>query len=105
MAETAINEIVTFLKNGLLAHGINVQSIALFGSGLSGTIAPGSDLDLIIISDDFKNKDLFERSGMTMKPEVAALKKFMVPMDILNMTLEEYNNAVLNKYYMTKIVE
>jgi predicted nucleotidyltransferase len=51
-----------------------------------------SDIDLIIISSDFRNLDLFERAKMTMKPEIETLRKYKIPMDIINLSPEEYNN-------------
>ena len=63
-----------------------------------------SDIDLIIISADFRNKDIFERSKMTMKPEIATLKKYKVSMDILNLSPEEYADSKLKMYFESKIV-
>ena len=54
-----------------------------------------SDIDLIVISADFRDKDIFERSKLTMAPEIRTFKKFKVPMDILNMSPEEYCNMKL----------
>ncbi|MDO9614252.1 MAG: nucleotidyltransferase domain-containing protein [Bacteroidota bacterium] len=104
MDKTTINEIVQFLKELLIKNGLRVDSIALFGSALSGEMHEDSDIDLIIISSDFINKDIFERSQMTMKPEIETLKKYKVSMDILNLSPEEYVASKLNRYYDSKIV-
>jgi len=81
-----------------------VDSIALFGSALTGDMHEDSDIDLIIISSDFKDKDLFERSQMTLKPEIATFMKFKVSMDILNLSPEEYEDSKLKMYFNSKIV-
>ena len=104
MDKATINEIIQYLKELLITNGLNVNSIALFGSALSGEMHVDSDIDLIIISSDFRNKDIFERSQMTMKPEIATLKKYKVSMDILNLSPEEYADSKLKMYFDSKIV-
>ena len=104
MDKATINEIILFLKDLLIKSGLNVDSIAIFGSALSGEMHEDSDIDLIIISADFRNKDIFERSQMTMKPEIVTIKKFKIPMDILNLSPEEYDDSKVKMYYNSKIV-
>ncbi|HEX7584005.1 MAG TPA: nucleotidyltransferase domain-containing protein [Prolixibacteraceae bacterium] len=104
MDKATINEIIQYLKELLITNGLNVNSIALFGSALSGEMHVDSDIDLIIISSDFRDKDIFERSQMTMKPEIATLKKYKVSMDILNLSPEEYADSKLKMYFDSKIV-
>lgn len=104
MDKATVNEIILYLKELLVKTGLNVDSIALFGSALIGEMHEDSDIDLIIISADFRNKDIFERSQMTMKPEIDTLKKFKVSMDILNLSPEEYDDSKVKMYYNSKIV-
>lgn len=104
MDQATINKIVKFLKESMVQSGIRIDSIALFGSALSGEMSEDSDIDLIIISADFRDKDIFERSKLTMDPEIRTIKKFKVPMDILNMSPEEYSEMKLKRLYPSKIV-
>ena len=104
MDKAAIDEVIDFLKQSLIKYGIRVDSIALFGSALKGFIDKDSDIDLIIISSDFKNLDLFERAKLTMKPETDTLKKFKIPLDIINLSPEEYNESNMRFFYQSKIV-
>jgi predicted nucleotidyltransferase len=104
MDQATINNIVKFLKESLIQYGIKVDSIALFGSALSDEMQEDSDIDLIVISADFRGKDIFERSKLTMAPEIRTFKKFKVPMDILNMSPEEYNGMKLKMLFQSKIV-
>ncbi len=104
MDKAAINEIIAYLKQSLIKHGINVDSIAIFGSALSEKMGKDSDIDIIIISSDFKNLDLFERARLTMKPETETLKRFKIPMDVINLSPEEYNESNLKIFYRSKIV-
>jgi len=41
---------------------------------------------------------------MTMEAELKTLKKFMIPLDILNMPLEEYRKVVANKRFQTHVL-
>ncbi len=104
MDKATIDNVILFLKQSLIKYGVQVDSIALFGSALNGTIEEGSDVDLIIISSDFKHLDLFERAKLTMKPEIETIKKFKIPMDIINLSPQEYNTSNIKKFYPTKIV-
>lgn len=104
MDKATIDEVIEFLKKSLIQNGIHVDSIALFGSALTGTMDKDSDIDLIIISSDFINLDLFERAKMTMKPETETLRKFKIPMDIINLSPDEFNDSNLRIFYQTKIV-
>ena|ERR1017187_8299847 len=90
MDKAAIKEVVDFLKSSLESNGLTVKFIAIFGSGMRGEMRKDSDLDLIIVSDDFTGKNILETAKMTMKAEIATQRKFGIPMDILNMSPEEY---------------
>jgi len=104
MDKAAVNEIILYLKELLVKSGLNLDSIALFGSALRDELHEDSDIDLIIISSDFSNKDIFERSQMTMKAEIDTIKRFKVSMDILNLSPEEYDESKVKRYYKSKIV-
>jgi predicted nucleotidyltransferase len=104
MDKATIDGVVDFLMQSLLKNGIQVDSIALFGSALNGNMDKESDIDLIIISTDFINLDLFERAKLTMKPETETLRKFKIPMDIINLSPEEYAISNLKVFNQSKIV-
>ncbi len=104
MDKSTITSIVTFLKSELQQKGINLNGIALFGSQLMGTSSHDSDIDLIIVSDQFRNKNIFERADITMDVEIKALKKFRIPMDILKMTNKEYTQSLDNKQFYAQMV-
>lgn len=104
MDKETVTTIITFIKEELHLKGIKLFGVALFVSQLSGSSKTDSDIDLIIISENFKNKNIFERSDLTMDTEIKALKKFQVPMDILKMTTEEYNNSLLNKRFYAQLI-
>jgi uncharacterized protein len=98
------NQVIDFLKLSLIESGLDVKAIAIFGSHLKSKATDDSDIDLIIISDDFKNRDPFERAKMTMDAEIKTLKKFVIPLDVLNMTNSEYQKALKSKRFDAVIV-
>lgn len=104
MDKATINSAIDFLKSSLVKSGINVDSIALFGSAINGTFTSESDIDLMIISSDFVNLDIFERAKLTMKPETETLRKFKIPMDIINLSPEEFAKPEVKFYYSPQIV-
>ncbi|HPI20483.1 MAG TPA: nucleotidyltransferase domain-containing protein [Candidatus Kapabacteria bacterium] len=99
MDKTTVSNIIEFLRNEIHILGIELEGIALFGSQLTGNNTPESDIDLIIVSDCFENKNIFERANITKNAEIAALKKYHIPMDILKMTTNEFNNGLLKKKF------
>ncbi len=104
MDKRTINEMVNFFTKSLSSTGISVGHIALFGSVLKGVDTKDSDVDFIVISDDFEGKDIFERSTMMMNAELQLLKKYKIPFDILNMTKQEYQESIDNKRYESQLV-
>lgn len=92
MAEERISEIISFLLMNLKNDSVNVDRIILFGSNLNATATEESDLDIGIISRDFNNKDIFERSKLIFKAERMTIKQFMVPLDIVMLTPKELSS-------------
>jgi predicted nucleotidyltransferase len=104
MDQAALNTIIGFLASCLKEEGLNNTSIAVFGSALTNTMGPDSDIDLIIISSDFAGKNIHARAKMTMVSEMKTLRKFMIPMDVLNLTPEEYQTMVRRNMFPSKVV-
>lgn len=102
MDKATITEVISYLKESYISSGISVEAIALFGSALTDRMTPDSDLDLIVISTHFRNLDLFERAKLALKPET--LKKFKIPMDIINLSPEEFGNAEMTIYQQSRIM-
>jgi predicted nucleotidyltransferase len=102
--QAAVNTIIRFLGSCLKDEGLTNTSIAVFGSALTNTMGPDSDLDLIIISSEFTGKSIEARGKMTMGSEIKTLRKFMIPMDVLNLTPDEYNSMVSRNMFPSKIV-
>jgi len=99
---TVIN-VINELHETLKKYGINDNHIALFGSFLTGNTHEDSDMDIIVISSLFENKNLFERVDMTTRAQIDVQRKFIVPMDILLKTPEEYDYSK-KAYFNSEII-
>jgi predicted nucleotidyltransferase len=92
MAQKRASAIVQFFYACLKETGLKVSKIVVFGSQARGTATEESDIDLVIVSEDFKRKNIFKRANLTKDAEIRTIKKFMVPLDIITLTPEEYEN-------------
>ena len=81
-----------FLQQCLKETGLDVSKIILFGSQSREEATEESDIDILIISEDFRGKDIFERANLTKDAEITATKKFMIPFDIITLTPDEFEN-------------
>jgi uncharacterized protein len=80
--EQLIREIV-----GRILGIANPKKIILFGSAATGKVTPDSDLDLLVIEDDFKNP---RKENLRLRK---ALKGFGLPVDIFAMTSERFDET------------
>ena len=98
MAKRKAIEATKFFEKYLVDSGLNISKIILFGSQAKGKQTKESDIDVIIISDDFRNKDIFERADITKDAEIKTIKKFLIPFDIVTLTPEEFENSLFFEY-------
>jgi len=89
----AVVEAARFLAERLAEKGVAVSRLILFGSQAKGVAAEESDIDLLVISEAFRGKDIFQRVEMTKEAEVNTVRRFVVPLDIIAMTPEEYEQG------------
>ena len=69
----------------LEALGIKVKKTILYGSHAVGKARKDSDIDLIVVSDDFKNMDIWERLCLLGRVRIGIKR----PMEIMGFTEEE----------------
>ena len=100
--DTVMN-VIKELHEILKEYGIKDNHIALFGSFLNGNTHDDSDMDIIVISSLFENKNLFERVDMTVKAQIDLKRKYIVPMDILLKTPQEYTYSK-KSFFDSKII-
>jgi predicted nucleotidyltransferase len=92
MVDAKVLETVNYFRDLVRKNGIHINNLILFGSSSTGTASPGSDIDIAIISDDFIDRDIFDRAHMTKDAELDTIKKFRVPLDIITLTTEEFED-------------
>ena len=80
-----IKSIVGRYKNMLTRLGIDAERIILFGSYAQGTATDYSDIDLIVISNDFERMNLRERLEILG----VAAAKIMKPIEAKGYTSSE----------------
>ncbi|MCX5898552.1 MAG: nucleotidyltransferase domain-containing protein [Proteobacteria bacterium] len=67
MAKSKNITIINFFGKQLKARGLNISKIILFGSQARGGATAGSDIDIAIVSVDFRGKDIFKRVELINK--------------------------------------
>jgi predicted nucleotidyltransferase len=100
MAKSSVKESLSFLESCLKRQGLNISQIILFGSHSRGESTEESDIDVAIISEDFKGKNIFKRADLTKEAEIQTIKKYMIPLDIITLTPEELQDetSLLSDY-------
>ena len=81
------------IKNYFKLKKLNLSKVILFGSYLNGGTNLNSDIDLAVISSNFKNKSLFEKARITGDLDWELVKKTDMPFDILYYSNEEWENS------------
>ena len=77
------------LRLGLEARGIRPQKVILYGSYATGTSTKASDLDVVVISDDFATKSYWERIDILAD----AIYEMFAPVEAVAMTPEEWERG------------
>jgi predicted nucleotidyltransferase len=93
MVKSTVIEALAFMRERLEEDVLRVAKIILFGSYAREQATEESDIDVAIISDDFMDKDIFERAKLTQDPEILTIRKYMIPLDIITLTPEEYEKG------------
>ena len=89
MDKEAVLRIVSDFAKVLEAENVKPQKIILFGSYSTGTQHEGSDIDLVVISDDFAGKDYWERIDVL----AGALVRVFEPIKAIAMTPQEWQSG------------
>jgi predicted nucleotidyltransferase len=86
MDKSSVLAIIALFKNALEAQRIKIKKIILFGSFSKGSFNEESDIDLVILSDDFAGKDYWERINILSE----AIYEVYKPIEAIAMTPEEW---------------
>jgi len=94
MAKKRIKEAIKYLMDLLFEKGLDINKVILFGSYATGNYREDSDIDIVVISNNFSGKDTFERAKMLGDIEWRLIKKYLFPFDIVTMSPEEYKKGI-----------
>ena len=89
MDQEAVLKIIREFGKALEAEQIKPQKIILFGSCNTQTQRPDSDIDLVVISEDFAGKGYWERIDIL----AAAICRVFEPIEAVAMTPEEWKRG------------
>ncbi|MEO0300241.1 MAG: nucleotidyltransferase domain-containing protein, partial [candidate division WOR-3 bacterium] len=92
-------ELTKILIELLKQRGISIYRIVIFGSYVKGLSKEDSDIDIIIVSKEFRNKNIFERIELTAGINRELVKRTMKPFDIMYYSDEEWeksNSLIIN---------
>ncbi|WKZ19850.1 MAG: nucleotidyltransferase domain-containing protein [Candidatus Jettenia sp. CY-1] len=96
-------QIVANVKHALEVVGVHIAKIILFGSYAQGTTSEYSDIDIAIISNDFKDKNLLQR--LELIGEALAKARIMDSVEIMPYHIQKKNLSQKKKvhFYTMKL--
>lgn len=83
-------DIRNLLEKLLQEKGIAINTIVLFGSFVKGNFGQESDIDVIIVSPNFRDKSIIERAKLTTGVGRELVKRFKIPFDLIYYSDEEW---------------
>jgi predicted nucleotidyltransferase len=94
MAKTEVIKlkIKNILSELLQEKGIDISKIVIFGSFTRGEQKEDSDIDIIIVSSNFRNKSIFERVKLTTGIGRELVRQIKMPFDLIYYSDEEWEN-------------
>ena len=93
MDQNAAIEAVRFFGERLTQQAVRISQLILFGSHARGGANEESDVDVLVVSEDFRDKDILERARLISGPERATIRRYQMPLDVILMTPEEFNSG------------
>ena len=89
MDKAAVLETILDFEKALKLENVNAAKIILFGSYASGNYRSDSDIDLVVISDDFEDKGYWQRIDILS----SAVYKVFKPIEAIAMTQQEWQSG------------
>lgn len=89
MDKRAVLEVIVNFKRAIESKGIRVNKLILFGSYAKGGYRDGSDIDVVVISEDFKGKDYWDRIDVLSH----AIYEVFAPIEAVAMTPLEWEKG------------
>jgi predicted nucleotidyltransferase len=88
MDKRAVLEILSRFQKALEEKDIKINKLVLFGSYATGHFREGSDIDVVVISDDFIGKGYWERIDILSD----AIYEVFAPLEVVSMTTKEWRD-------------
>ena len=88
MGKKDVLNILLRFKESLERNHIRVDRLILFGSWAKGTQQEGSDIDVVVISQDFEDKDYWARINILSE----AIYQVFQPIEAVAMTPQEWDS-------------
>ncbi|MBU4268656.1 MAG: nucleotidyltransferase domain-containing protein [Acidobacteria bacterium] len=89
MDKSAVLKIIGQFKDVLEKKGIKIERLILYGSYATGTQREGSDIDLVVISNDFLGLGYWQRIDLLS----AAIYEVFQPIEAVAMTRAEWEKG------------
>jgi len=93
VAEKEIKKIKNEINLFANSKNITIEKIVLFGSQITGRVKKDSDIDLLLVSKEFKNKTYSQRIKKLLGLNRRLVKLTDKPFDILYYSDEEWENT------------
>lgn len=93
MAQIPIEQIKDTIVTFFSERNLRLNKIVFFGSYNKGIPREDSDVDLLVLSNDFENKNIFQKARATDGLEWILVRKFKMPFDILYFSESEWDNS------------
>jgi predicted nucleotidyltransferase len=89
MDKRAVLEIISAFRRAIESEGIKINKLVLFGSYATDRYKQDSDIDVVVISKDFNDKNYWERIDILS----SAIYQIFQPIEAVAMTPEEWERA------------
>ncbi|AQV02280.1 nucleotidyltransferase domain-containing protein [Desulfococcus multivorans] len=89
MDKKAAVELVDRFRKAIEARGIRASRIILYGSYAAGAQQAGSDIDIVVISEDFAGKGYWERIDILTD----AVYEIFAPLEATALTPDEWDQG------------
>ncbi len=89
MDKKTVLEIISSFRKAIESKGIKTNKLILFGSYATGRYREDSDIDVVVISQDFNDKGYWERIDILS----SAIYQVFQPIEAVAMTPEEWERG------------
>lgn len=93
MAQIQIEQIKGTILSFFALRNVRISKIVFFGSSSKGSQSEDSDIDLLVLSDEFENMNIFQKAKVTDGLEWILVKEYKKPFDILYYSNSDWENS------------